>query len=143
MDSNVNLWASRTRKAWKEKLPNSLVTVGVFTYHAVGKLRSNGLICTTADCRFPARPYWLSRSEIDFLDVHIYQADGSLNALTANLNPEEWSSLNTSKAIVMGEFGCLGGLKGGGWYESARVCASHVKDLQVSSCSRGFAGWLF
>jgi len=143
MDNNVNLWADRGRKAWRAVLARSLVTVGVFSFQAVHKSGPNGLKCSTSDCRFPARPYWLSRSELDFLDVHIYQKDGSQHALESNLKSMEWSGLNKSKPIVMGEFGCLGGLKGGGWYSSAQQCAPHVKDLQMSSCSHGFSGWLF
>ena len=58
------------------------------------------------DCRFPARPMWLSRSSIDFLDVHIYEKDGTPAALAKNIRTEEWGGINTSKPILMGEFGC-------------------------------------
>jgi len=142
-DNNVNLWVNQLRRAWRSIFKKSLVTVGVFSFQAVHKTGPNGLMCTGKDCRFPGRPYWLSRSELDFLDVHIYQKDGSLQALDPNLDSMEWSGLDKSKPIIMGEFGCLGGLKGNGWYDSARQCAPHVKDLQMSSCSRGFSGWLF
>ena len=67
-----------------------MVTVGVFTFNAVQKSGPNGLMldgCNPAipppdpekhvDCRFPARPLKLVNAGLDYLDVHIYQADGS------------------------------------------------------------------
>lgn len=43
-DVNTNLWAQRTRAAIRTSLPNTLVTVGVFTFFAVQKVGPNGLI---------------------------------------------------------------------------------------------------
>ena len=43
-DANTNLWAERTRAAIRTSLPNTLVTVGVFTFFAVQKAGPNGLI---------------------------------------------------------------------------------------------------
>eukprot|EP01048_Picozoa_sp_COSAG05_P001534 COSAG05_NODE_52_length_23775_cov_49.471110_9_plen_401_part_00 len=82
-DASTNLWARRTRKAIREYLPETLVTVGVFTFHAVHKKGPNGLIldgCNSdqpapdpeqhVDCRFPARPLKLATGAgLDFLDV--------------------------------------------------------------------------
>jgi hypothetical protein len=90
------------------------------------------------DCRFPARPLKLALSGVDFLDVHIYQADGSAAALAANLETEEWADVQKSTPVIMGEFGC-----NKAWYSSATACVSHVRDLQVSSCAQGFSGWLY
>ena len=42
------------------------------------------------DCRFPARPATLSQTDIDLLDVHIYEGDGSPAGLEANLVTEQW-----------------------------------------------------
>lgn len=66
------------------------------------------------------------------------QADGSAGALAANLETEEWSDVQKSVPVIMGEFGC-----NKAWYSSATECAPHVRDLQVSSCAQGFSGWLF
>ena len=88
-DVSINRWASRVRAAIRGQLPETLVTVGVFTFAAVHKHGPNGLIfpgCDPTiptdpekhvDCRFPARPLKLAEAGMDFLDVHIYQADGS------------------------------------------------------------------
>ena len=89
-DANTNLWASKTRAAIRAHLPKTMVTVGVFTFNAVQKSGPNGLMldgCNPAippadpekhvDCRFPARPLKLAHAGLDYLDVHIYQADGS------------------------------------------------------------------
>ena len=151
-DDNVVLWAERCRAALRTALPESLVTVGVFTFAAVGKpsgpdgLNEKWCKQPRGDCRFPARPAVLSRTSLDFLDVHIYQADGRWAALEANLASIEWDSINTSKPVMMGESGCLGGKApgpSGAWYASAAACVPHVVRLQVSSCVAGFIGWLF
>ena len=97
-DANTNSWAAKLRTAIRSHLPSTLVTVGVFTYNAVQKQGPNGLLAPGCDpskppedpekhydCRFPARPFWLSKAGLDFLDVHIYEADGSPKALQANL----------------------------------------------------------
>ena len=146
-DANTGAWADGCRSALRAHLASTLVTVGVFTFAAVHKAGPDGLRpadCEQADdCRFPARPYWLSRSTLDFLDVHIYQADGDEATLGANLETEEWDEVNPSKPVLMGEFGCLGGVAGGGWYADAAACAPHVAELQRTSCAFGFVGWLF
>ena len=80
----------------------------------------------------------LSRSSMDLLDVHIYEGDGSLPSLDANLDTEEWSDVAKDKPVVMGEFGCnyL-------WHKTPGECAPSVRQLQISSCARGFSSWLF
>jgi hypothetical protein len=148
-DANTNRWAQRARARIREELPGTPVTVGVFTFFAVHKDGANGLLhhgCDAAhvpppkgvDCRFPARPYWLSRAGLDFLDVHIYQPDGSPEALAANLQTEEWANVSSSVPVLMGEFGC-----NAAWGLTATTCAPHMRQLQASSCAQGFSGWLF
>ena len=149
-DANTNLWARRARAAIKAHLPATLVTAGVFTFNAVQKTGPNGLILAacdasaprpipkTVDCRFPARPYWLAQSGLDYLDVHIYMKDGSLAALDANLVTEEWDKVPANLPVMMGEFGC-----NWNWYENATACMPHVRDLQISTCTRGFTGWMY
>ena len=75
---------------------------------------------------------------MDFLDVHIYQEDGSPAGLDANLVTEEWSEIQNKTPVIMGEFGC-----NANWGVNAKTCGPHVRDLQISSCARGFVGWLF
>jgi hypothetical protein len=147
-DANTNRWAGLCRDAIRAHLPTTLVTVGVFTFHAVHKAGPNGLLldgCEAGapppkgvDCRFPARPLWLSRAGLDFLDVHIYQPDGSPAALAANLATEEWGAIPNATPIVMGEFGC-----NAGWGLNATTCAPRMRQIQISSCDQGFVGWLF
>jgi hypothetical protein len=150
-DANVVLWAEGCRREIRSRLPTSLVTVGVFTFGAVGKPGPDGLDpkwCAgrTSDCRFPARPAVLSTSSLDFVDVHIYQPNGTAAALDANLATVEWHAVAVGKPVLMGEFGCLGGVRpgpSGAWFPSAAACVPHVVALQASSCVVGFAGWLF
>lgn len=72
------------------------------------------------------------------MDVHIYEADGSAAALSENLATEEWDKIPKAVPILMGEFGC-----NAHWYANATLCAPHVRELQRSSCARGFTSWLF
>ena len=147
-DRNTNLWARRTREQIRAHLPSSLVTVGMFTYWAVYKSGPNGLmhdgcqkdgnLTQQVDCRFPARPSILADSSIDFLDVHIYQANGTIAALEENLETEEWDNIKTNIPIMMGEFGC-----NEEWGLNATTCAPSMQQLQISSCSKGFTGWMF
>jgi hypothetical protein len=96
-DANTNAWAAKLRAAIRTHLPATLVTAGVFTFHAVGKAGPNGLLfpgCDPAhppadpevhvDCRFPARPLKLSKSGLDFLDVHICACSLPLKPLRLN-----------------------------------------------------------
>ena len=145
-DANTNLWAKRLRDAIRAHLLSTLVTVGVFTFQAVQKKGPNGLLLDgcqkgtigKVDCRFPARPVWLSRSGIDFLDVHIYQPSGEAAALEKNLKTEEWSNVTTDIPVMMGEFGC-----NDHWFPNATACVPHVRQLQETSCHFGFSSWLF
>ena len=75
---------------------------------------------------------------MDFLDVHIYQPDGSPAALEVNLATEEWAKIAPLTPIIMGEFGC-----NEEWGLNATTCAPMLKELQRSSCAQGFAGWMF
>eukprot|EP00912_Choanoflagellata_sp_UC4_P001819 UC4_evm1s1165 len=127
-DTNTNLWATRSRIAIQNYLPSVLVTVGVFTFEAVHKKGSNGLLLDTCrskpvpksvDCRFPARPFSLSRTDLDFLDVHI--ASGEAQDLKENLMTEEWDGIKIEKPIIMGEFGC-----NTKWYQSAKLCSPNI-----------------
>jgi hypothetical protein len=43
-DANTNLWAKNARAKIRASLPTTLVTVGVFTFHAVQKNGPNGLL---------------------------------------------------------------------------------------------------
>ena len=59
----------------------------------------------------------LAQSGLDYLDVHIYEADGSPAALDANLVTEEWDKVPATLPVMMGEFGC-----NWNWYENATAC---------------------
>jgi hypothetical protein len=74
----------------------------------------------------------LSKSQIDFLDVHIYIADGSPAALAANLGTEEWSGVDKEKPVVMGEFGC-----NIHWYPNATACGKVFKQIDRDGSNSG------
>eukprot|EP00039_Didymoeca_costata_P000166 m.44402 g.44402 ORF g.44402 m.44402 type:complete len:436 (+) comp10092_c0_seq1:63-1370(+) len=142
MHENVALWGSTLRSASKMVLPNAFVTIGFFTNWAVQK-NSSSIIsncnATLHDCRYPGSPAIISQtSTLDFLDVHIYMPDGSLDALDTNLLSEDWKTLNPAIPILLGEFGCTKT-----WQTTVQKAADLADTLQANSCLRRFAGWLY
>ena len=129
----------------EKEYENILITIGLFTYFAVGKtIQENyGLLpLKNIDNRFPFLPNALltSKSKINLLDQHIYHTPGW--SMKKDLESVEWKSLNFSKnCIVMGEFGAF---KVPVVFPTPEAAAIAMKNQQIESCNLyNFSGWLF
>lgn len=153
-DSNAVRWATILSDEARAHDAGCLVTVGLYTYRAVGKPGPDGLqgACRRCDagqsypacdpdidwgCRYPVRAYALTHwSRLSFLDVHTYPM--AEYALADDLASLEWSTLAFPRPIVMGEFGAFKSQ-----FPSVVGAAFRMRDHQIESCSFGFRGWLF
>jgi len=137
-DSNTNRWISRCVDSIKTVDSQAMVGCSVFTFAAVGKPGPNGLMPVSgADERYPARPYWLDRSTLSYIDLHEYP-QGAAWSLSNDLNSSEFSSIDlTSKPVLQGEFGASRGI-----YPDSTSAAYAMRDQANNTKSRGFAGHL-
>lgn len=140
-DANAVSYANQLTAAIQSVDPEALVTVGMFTYRAVGRSGPQGLLPIPGpgeEPRFPPRPSSLSRySNLSFMDIHIYDADANWT-LDGDLASIEWNSVDPKRPLWMGEFGAFKNR-----YPALTDAAWAMRDLQVSSCARGFSAWLF
>jgi hypothetical protein len=143
-DANLVSYAIRMRDAVHAKDPGAMVTMGTFTYHAVGKPGPAGLpVRCDVDCRldvdyrYPVRPHSLTHyAGLSFLDLHMYP-DGRAGSLDRHLTSIEWH--NVRGPVVLGEYGAFRHAYG----EDVTRAAYAMRDLQVATCRLGLAGWLF
>lgn len=130
--------------------PKLMVTIGMFTYQAVGKAGPNGFqqFCSrepgaggvpcreNVDYRYPFRLLSLAQwANLPFLDLHIYPFPSQFS-LDDNLRSSEWAQV--TGPVIVGEFGAFRDA-----YEGIEQAAYGMRDLQVDTCLRGFDGWLF
>lgn len=140
-DANLVAYANSMADAARAADPAAMVTMGAFTYAAVGKPGPAGLpIRCSTDCqpnvdyRYPARPGKLSG--LSFLDLHIYP-DGRADSLERNLTSIEWNDVHGT--VILGEHGAFKEFHGNNITRAAYA----MRDLQVATCGRGMVGWLF
>jgi hypothetical protein len=134
-DANFVAYARTMTDTVRAKDPAAMITMGAFTYHAVGKA-GPGIPFTCTDCRYPVRPASLTQwANLSFLDLHMYP-DGTSTSLDRNLKSVEWEAVRGP--VILGEFGAFKH-----WYPGIIPAAYAMRDFQVASCSRGLAGWLF
>lgn len=105
------------KKAVEKHAPGLLIGEGTFAMGAVGKTYDNSKgirpIAGNRDLRFPMTAVELLRTDIDFLDFHIYRWGKSGNgaavfdhfAENMKATTPECERLMISKPIIMGEFG--------------------------------------
>ena len=120
----------------------AMVSVSVFTFNAVGRtgpvyLKSD----TTPDQRVPARPLALTKSKLDFVDIHIYPS-------TPNSIAEDYRSIDfestridcsrTGVPLFMGEFGAFSNR-----YPNLPLAVNEMSLFATQSFNKGFCGWLF
>lgn len=122
--------------------PDMLVTMGMFTYRAVGRSVDGFAThcasgCAGGEWRYPGRPASLSTfSRLSFLDLHLYPQAGSYT-VDSDLASSEWSLVRGT--VIVGEYGAVKDV-----YHGDIVAAAYgMRDLQVTTCQDGFAGWLF
>jgi hypothetical protein len=120
--------------------PDALLTVGFFSYQAVGKTGADGFSvhCDTncspnVDYRYPLRAgvlsYW---GAVDILDLHMYAHHGA-----PVLNAHAMSSRRDP--YIIGEFGALRSR----YNNDVRGAAYAMRDMQREMCGLGAQGYLF
>ncbi|MCC7406710.1 MAG: cellulase family glycosylhydrolase [Phycisphaeraceae bacterium] len=141
-DDHVVLWADACVDAIKRVDPGALVSVNVFSYHAVHRGGPGTHFSDrTLDGRMPARLLALTRSRLDYLDIHLYPHSSSF--LAGELRSIEWDALSQAarkagKPIICGEFGAFrSAFSTEG--RAARGMKMHLQRLRKA----GLAGWLF
>lgn len=142
-DENLAAYANQMVDAIHSVDPGALVTMGTFTYGAVGKPGPAGLPAgSPGDQRFPVRPRNLmNSSKLSFLDLHLYPVDQpGLNApyeLRRDLETIEWEK-GIRGPVIVGEFGAFKWM-----YNDLASAAYGMRDLQRQTCALGMRGWLF
>ncbi|MCX8065605.1 MAG: cellulase family glycosylhydrolase [Candidatus Hydrogenedentes bacterium] len=101
-DMAILHWANQLAKAIKEIVPDSLVTVGMWTSDSAGRSPTAGLPHDGKDPRMPPRPSVLGGEEclLDFIDIHIYPWDG-----TSKVRAECHEHGLVKKPVIVGEYG--------------------------------------
>lgn len=134
----------------KSAEPRLMVTIGMFTYQAVGKAGPNGFqqFCSrepgggvpcreNVDYRYPFRLSSLAQwANLPFLDLHLYPVPAQFS-LDDNLRSSEWAQV--TGPVIVGEYGAFREAFG----NDVVRAAYGMRDLQVDTCRRGFDGWLF
>jgi hypothetical protein len=140
VDANIVHWASAVAGAIRGIDPAAMVTASVFTYNAVGQGGPAGVPANHAgDPRIPARPLMLQKySTLDYLDIHLYPT-GPGYSLDGDLASSEWPAIdNTSKPVLLGEFGAYKA-----YYPDLAGAIAAVKAVRAGAYARGFAGSMF
>jgi hypothetical protein len=141
-DASMVVYANAVVDAVHAVDPELLVTTGLFTYRAVGKTVDGFATHCAKDCddlryRYPGRPASLATwSRLSFLDIHLYP-DGGGYTVAADLASSEWAWVKGT--AIVGEYGAFKDVYGGDIVTAAYA----MRDLQVTTCQDGFAGWLF
>ena len=140
VDANYVYFANTAAAAIRSKVPSLLVTMGMFTFAAVGKMNGpNGVEPCGAVCdnRYPPYPPSLAQwSTLDYLDLHIYPTGPTWNspnvkALFADLDSSGVATVDTTKmTILVGEFGSFKM-----WVTSADNAAHLMASIQQESCA--------
>lgn len=143
-DANLVAYARAMTDAVHAADPLAMVTMGAFTYHAVGKPGPQGLPirCDTncrpdVDYRYPVRLSMLTQfANLSYVDLHIYP-DGTAGSLDRNLTSIEWATVRGP--VILGEYGAFKA-----FYATDITRAAYaMRDLQIATCRAGIIGWLF
>jgi hypothetical protein len=140
VDANAVNWANQCVKAISSVDPDVMVTLGVFTFNAVGKPGPNGILPHGIDHRHPFRPFSLTKySNLHYLDIHIYPL-ASMNDrwnFDIDLQSSEWNNVQFNRMpIFMAEFGAFKHI-----FPSIQQAASQLVKLQQLSCPKNMSGW--
>lgn len=154
-DESLAYWTDTVAIAIKSVDPDTLVTVGMFSFAAVGRnaASSFGLPAkipgSTPDPRVPPRPAVLATLShgVDVVDFHIYHVPkmpaGTPWSLEADLNSSAFGPDGSGERVptIMGEFGA--------WkvnptlFPTIATATSAMVQQQIASCQFRFSGWLF
>lgn len=147
-DASMVEYANRMVDAVHSVDSEALVSIGAFTYRAVGKPGPQGLptYCEkdcpkNVDYRYPVRLSTMSRySRLSFLDIHVYPSPKmgeSTFDLDKDLASLEWGQID--RATVLGEYGAMKKT----FDNDVTKAAYGMRDLQIATCARGMTGWFF
>jgi len=156
MDDNIIVWSNLCAGAIRKADPDALVSVGVFSFAAVGRIGPEDLIkSNTQDNRAPARLKALVRADLDYLDLHLYgwktHSVSILQSLERDLLSVEWEELiettwSAGKPIIAGETGIFATQ----YLDSAQsgkinheLAAGGYRELVTQIKKRGFSGALY
>jgi hypothetical protein len=136
-DANAVHWSSSLAAAIHAVDPGVMVTVGVFTFQAVGKSGPNGILPEGTDPRHPFRAAVMTQfASLDYLDVHIYPVSSTWT-LAADLATEEWPAVDFARMpVAMAEFGAFNFV-----FANLTSAAAAMVALQRDSCAANFSAW--
>lgn len=143
MDDAIVAWADTCAAAIRAVDVQAMVTTSVFSPQAVG-LRGFGHLRPAdakGDRRVPARLLALTRSQLSYLDLHLYPFDR--HTLDKDLSSVEFKKLKQAcerrgLPLVMGEFGAFKSAYANP-EDAARAIDHHVRQVM----KLGFAGYLY
>lgn len=137
--------------AIKQVDPELLVTEGIFTMKAVGKMPEThkGVLPNSAvDSRYPPTADILGRSDLDFLDIHLYHTTSDSlafsvkqNLVSVNYYLDEVKALRKSKPFILGEFGSFKHVDAD--VEEALVTVGQIRDIAMKDGFKGYLYWTF
>lgn len=108
-DDHTVAFAGAAVEAVREADSEAMVSVNVFTFAAVGRSGPAALSeDSTDDARFPVRPLALTRSKLDYLDIHLYSlTESGLERDLASIEGGEvlGQAKERGMPIILGEFG--------------------------------------
>lgn len=134
MDQNLVYWIDNIRAGILKVDPTALVSIGFFVPQGpnLARIGDNKVIRTKWAIADPAN----GGSTADFIDLHAYPGlPGS--SLTLKQLVQNFEIGNSTKPIIMGEFGASGDD-----FSDPSVVAVTLQNWQVESCNYGFSGWL-
>jgi len=128
LEEGLVFWLNEMRKAIRAEDPDALVGVGLVPPQEPHPIR-------TGDHRLSITRPVIEKSELDFVDVHIYP---ETNRLGMKAFAENFGfSHTTQKPIILGEFGALVAM-----YTTVEAATRAMVELQQASVEFGIDGWL-
>jgi endo-1,4-beta-mannosidase len=138
-------------QAIKQIDPELLVTEGIFTMKAVGKMPAThkGILPNSAvDSRYPPTADILARSNLDFLDIHLYHTTSDSlafsvkqNLVSVNYYLDEVKAIRKTKPFILGEFGSFKHVDAD--VEEALVTVGQIRDIAMKDGFKGYLYWTF
>ena len=129
IEEGLVFWVNEMRKAIQQEVPGLPVGVGIVAPQEPHPIRAG-------DARFSLSRPLIEKSDLDFVDVHVYPEP---NGLGMKEYAENFGiSKATKKATIMGEFG--GALI---MYTNVDITAREMVALQKKIGEFGIEGWLF
>lgn len=149
-DDATVLYHNKMVEALHQIEPDLPVGEGLFTLSAVGKNPKTAFGLYPGnfqDERYPPTFNVLTRSNIDFIDIHTYpnnagtsipmHFDQSMNSMLESST--ELNDILAKKPIIMGEFGAFYQNESG----DIATTAGRMNELSKVSINRGFGGWCY